>query len=115
MNWAIWIDMYTLTCIRLMTNKNLLYKRKIKKNKIQGYIVQHREYSQCFMLKKKIVGKSKQWCSGIGQWLPCGAVTVSQHGGALRLFLKPSARDTALCVCCLMHVSVYKRVKRKGF
>ena len=53
MNWAIWIDMYTLTCIRLMTNKNLLYKRKIKKNKIQGYIVQHREYSQCFMLKKK--------------------------------------------------------------
>ena len=32
MNWAIGIDMYTLICIKLMTNKNLLY-RKI--NKIQ--------------------------------------------------------------------------------
>ena len=31
MNWAIGIDMYTLMCIKLMTNKNLLYK----KNKIQ--------------------------------------------------------------------------------
>ena len=25
MNWAIGIDMYTLMCIKLMTNKNLLY------------------------------------------------------------------------------------------
>ena len=37
MNWAIGIDMYTLMCIKLMTNKNLLYKKiklKIKeKNK----------------------------------------------------------------------------------
>ena len=32
MNWAIGIDMYTLMCIKLMTNKNLLYK---KINKIQ--------------------------------------------------------------------------------
>ena len=36
MNWAIGIDMYTLICIKLMTNKNLLYKNiklnsKIKK------------------------------------------------------------------------------------
>ena len=31
MNWAIGIDMYTLMCIKLMTNKNLLYK-KIKLN-----------------------------------------------------------------------------------
>ena len=32
MNWAIGIDMYTLMCIKLMTNKNLLYKKinKIK-------------------------------------------------------------------------------------
>ena len=32
MNWAIGIDMYTLMCIKLMTNKNLLYKtiNKIK-------------------------------------------------------------------------------------
>ena len=31
MNWAIGIDMYTLMCIKLLTNKNLLYK----KNKIK--------------------------------------------------------------------------------
>ena len=32
MNWTIGIDMYTLMCIKLMTNKNLLYKKinKIK-------------------------------------------------------------------------------------
>ena len=32
MNWAIGIDMYTVMCIKLMTNKNLLYKNihKIK-------------------------------------------------------------------------------------
>ena len=27
MNWAIGIDMYILMCIKLMTNKNLLYKK----------------------------------------------------------------------------------------
>ena len=27
MNWAIGIDMYILMCIKLMTNKNLLYKQ----------------------------------------------------------------------------------------
>ena len=32
LNWAIGIDMYTLMCIKLMTNKNLLYK-KPKQNK----------------------------------------------------------------------------------
>ena len=33
MNWAIGIDMYTLMCIKLMTNKNLLLKKKsIEKN-----------------------------------------------------------------------------------
>ena len=36
MNWAIGIDMYTLMCIKFMTNKNLLYKKvnkiKFKKN-----------------------------------------------------------------------------------
>ena len=26
-NWAIGIDMYTLMCIKLMTNKNLLHKK----------------------------------------------------------------------------------------
>ena len=37
MNWAIGIDMYTLICIKWITNKNLLYKKidetKFKKNK----------------------------------------------------------------------------------
>ena len=32
MNWEIGIDMYTLMCIKWMTNKNLLYKNKIKLN-----------------------------------------------------------------------------------
>ena len=31
MNWEIGIDMYTLMCIKWMTNKNLLYKKKKKK------------------------------------------------------------------------------------
>ena len=26
-SWAIGIDMYTLMCVKLMTNKNLLYKK----------------------------------------------------------------------------------------
>ena len=34
LNWAIGIDMYTLLYIKLMTNKNLLYK---KINKIKKY------------------------------------------------------------------------------
>ena len=32
MNWVIGIDMYTLMCIKLMTNKNLQYKKTNKKN-----------------------------------------------------------------------------------
>ena len=32
MNWVIGIDMYTLMCIKLMTNKNLLYKKKNRKH-----------------------------------------------------------------------------------
>ena len=31
MNWATGIDMYTLMCIKLMANKNLLYKKILKK------------------------------------------------------------------------------------
>ena len=30
LNWAIGIDMYTLMCIKLMTNKNLQYKQTKK-------------------------------------------------------------------------------------
>ena len=35
MNWAIGIDMYTLMCIKLMSNKDLLYK-KINKIKFKN-------------------------------------------------------------------------------
>ena len=35
MDWPIGIDMYTLMCIKLMTNKNLLYK-KINKIKLKN-------------------------------------------------------------------------------
>ena len=38
MNWEIRIDMYTLICIKRITNKNLLYKKikfKNSKNKIK--------------------------------------------------------------------------------
>ena len=43
MNWAIGIYMYTLMCIKLMTNKNLLYK---KVNKIKKTIMS--KYECCF-------------------------------------------------------------------
>ena len=33
LNWAIGIDMYTLMCIKLMTNKNLKYKKTKQTNK----------------------------------------------------------------------------------
>ena len=36
MNWEIGIDTYTLMCIKLMTNKNLLYK-KINKIKLKNF------------------------------------------------------------------------------
>ena len=32
LNWAIGIDMYTVMCIKLMTNKNLQYKKTNKQN-----------------------------------------------------------------------------------
>ena len=36
MNWETGIDMYTLICIKWMTNKNLLYKKiKLKNSKIK--------------------------------------------------------------------------------
>ena len=42
MNWAIGIDMYTLMYIKLMTNKNLLYKKinKIKFKKKEFWLIQ---------------------------------------------------------------------------
>ena len=44
MNWEIGIDMYTLICIKRMTNKNLLYKKLIKLKK-KKRIVRFRDVS----------------------------------------------------------------------
>ena len=41
MNWEIGIDMYTLMCIKWVTNKNLLYK-KINKIKFKKKFTQER-------------------------------------------------------------------------
>ena len=39
LNWVIGIDMYTLMCIKLMTNKNLQYKKtKQKKQLILNFL-----------------------------------------------------------------------------
>ena len=40
LNWAIGIDMYTLMCIKWMTNKNLVYK---KINKIKFKVKKKRQ------------------------------------------------------------------------
>ena len=48
MNWEIRIDMYTVMCIKWMTNKNLLYK-KINKIKILKKI-----YESCTYLSKSL-------------------------------------------------------------
>ena len=49
MNWAIGIDMYTLMCIKMMTNKNLLYKKinKIKKLKKNNRSYIYRVFALC--------------------------------------------------------------------
>ena len=46
MNWAIGIYMYTMMCIKLMTNKNLLYK---KINKIQKQILRKSMFKPYFV------------------------------------------------------------------
>ena len=39
MNWAVGFNMYTLMCIKFMTNKNLLYKKiKFKNSKKNTYM-----------------------------------------------------------------------------
>ena len=42
MNWEIGIDMYTLMCIKWMTNKNLVYK-KINKIKFKKKLSQKKK------------------------------------------------------------------------
>ena len=69
MNWAIGIDMYTLMCIKLMTNKNLLYK---KINKIKFFLksfflklILHRKSSRRLI---EVVVPEKVWKTGGLGW-----------------------------------------------
>ena len=55
MNWEIGIDMYTLICIKWMTNKNLLYKKinkikfkKKKKEMLWGHLARRSLFSYSF-------------------------------------------------------------------
>ena len=49
MNWEIGIDMYTLICIKWITNKNLLYKKINKIQKIDSSAKKKRKGIQCSM------------------------------------------------------------------
>ena len=66
MNWAIVIDMYTLMCIKWITNKNLQYKKinkikfKTSKKKNAGEGVEKKEPS-C------TVNGNVNWCSHYGK------------------------------------------------
>ena len=53
MNWEIGIDMYTLMCIKWMTNKNLLYK-KINKIKLKIKVLIHLPDLAYFLFTMKI-------------------------------------------------------------
>ena len=61
MNWAIEIDVYTLMCIKWMTNKNLLYKKKKKKK------------------------ERKAWASLVAQWL---RIRLPMQGTRVRALLR---------------------------
>ena len=39
LNWAIGIDIYTLMCIKLMTNTKLQYKKQTNKNRKKMYVL----------------------------------------------------------------------------
>ena len=63
MNWEIGIDMYTLICIKWITNKNLLYKKinkikfknsKKKKKQLLLYHIFQKLHKATYCLLKKI-------------------------------------------------------------
>ena len=53
MNWAIAIDMYTLMCIKLMTNENLLNK---KKKRYKDILYNTGNTANVLLKKKEIIG-----------------------------------------------------------
>ena len=60
MNWATGIDMYTLMCIKLMTNKNLLFK-KINKIKLKN-LKKSNNQKEIHHKKKKEKEKENEHC-----------------------------------------------------
>ena len=79
LNWAIGIDMYTLMCIKWMTNKNLLYKKrkkiqfkkKKKKQKAGTKVLYPREKAQtptCTRTLHLTCGKDRRQGSGVDTW-----------------------------------------------
>ena len=71
MNWEIGIDMYTLMCIKWITNKNLLYKKinKIKfktskKEKGKGYILYDSNYVTFWKRQNYGDNKKIRGCQG---------------------------------------------------
>ena len=69
-NWVIGIDMYTLMCIKLMTNKNLVFKKvnKIKLKKKERIVdargSEEREMRSCCLMVIQF-----QFCKCSGDWL----------------------------------------------
>ena len=47
MNWGIGTDVYTLICIKSITNKNLLYKKKLKKKTTLALILLKKQQMNC--------------------------------------------------------------------
>ena len=68
MNWEIGIDMYTLMCIKWMTNKNLLYKKinKIKFKSSKKKIIWYQKVPEAQISRKGSLNQAfKNWLSGL--------------------------------------------------
>ena len=65
MNWEIGIDMYTLICIKWITNKNLLYK---KINKIQKFKKRKKKISVNHWLAAGLTEETPQWLHLCEEW-----------------------------------------------
>ena len=59
MNWEIGIDMYTLMCIKWMTNKNLLYKKVNKKKNRSNIVTNSTKTLKLVHIKRKKIFKKK--------------------------------------------------------
>ena len=71
MNWAIGFDMYTLMCIKLMTNKNLRYK-KINKIKFKNSKKKKKRHIFVFTPLPSAADTLSSWAPTRGQWFSGG-------------------------------------------